>query len=1019
MKRFDNIIIKPKFEEESIDLRGFFQSSNLQDETAPVKNQDDRVFVLAKDFYIEKQIEPNILQAQLPKVREEILPEPIFESKLIIASQLYKWFEQKKIRWVRTRLNFHLAKSKIRSTLLCYKDIIYKDLGSIGKKLERFLTRNFWQKFASRIEQAGDALFLVLGLPVRGLVWLFIQSAEGLAWMLFGIWKAWEFIFDLIWRGAARLFFGILKLVLLICRKLIWFSKAVLGSFIYIDQKIVASINCGHKRLTSAISKVSNFLCKIRFKLSALVSRIIHFKIAPKPIRLNKIPEFKISAQLSHFELSRTKNLVRQFKFKLPRFNFQHHFSKFKLPSLHFKWLCRSMSFALSGIRVLFRQLQSIRYPKIRKFKLPVFSLPVIFFRKPSWTELPIILAKRQGFALEMLIILLVFAIFGAMIAGKNTVKIVQSEAKATLDTLDNFARNPDLKQTSSVLSAISGRLDNIEANLREIGMLPNYFANYSFFQAGNDLLVFSRHIGNAGTKAVALLDILSKISVGDLLDDSEETDPDLAAISKLLDEIYEEISISADAISRVDPLLLPSKYSDQIRSIKDKLPQIMTALNEAKSMSGTLLRLLGLDRPMRYLLIFQNSGEIRATGGFIGSLAILDASHGKIKITPADVYDYDGQLQSDILPPPGIDKVAKKFQIRDANYWPDFPTSAQMIANLFEKAGGPTVDGVIAFTDTILGDLLAISGPIKLPEFKATFSAKDYYFPLVKLIENKEAGLTTPKKVLFDLIDKIKDAIISRNAWRELADVGLRAISEKKIQVYISDDLEATAVLHSLSLDGQQYIPSEKEDYLHISRTNIGGNKSDRLITEKISQSTQIGSDGLITDTLTVTRTHNWNSDIEREIRRKFQIYQDYDWLEPLIDILGRATNHTYFRVYVPLGSELKHIDGLDLNQVQTSQDGSWTIFSFETKLQAGEFERWTLQYSLPFKIEERDGEIWRYSFEQQAGIGENNEFLRSISVADNWCLSIDDVGECRRDFMSDKKRMGDFRERFLIAGR
>jgi len=40
----------------------------------------------------------------------------------------------------------------------------------------------------------------------------------------------------------------------------------------------------------------------------------------------------------------------------------------------------------------------------------------------------------------------------------------------------------------------------------------------------------------------------------------------------------------------------------------------------------------LGFDYDQRYLLVFQNNNELRASGGFIGSFALVDIGNGQIK---------------------------------------------------------------------------------------------------------------------------------------------------------------------------------------------------------------------------------------------------------------------------------------------------------------------------------------------------------------------------------------------------
>ena len=66
-------------------------------------------------------------------------------------------------------------------------------------------------------------------------------------------------------------------------------------------------------------------------------------------------------------------------------------------------------------------------------------------------------------------------------------------------------------------------------------------------------------------------------------------------------------------------------------------------------------------------------------------------------------------------------------WTMHDANWFPNFPTSAEKVSWFYEKTGGRTVDGVIAITPELLRDLLAITGPIDMPEYDKTINADNF----------------------------------------------------------------------------------------------------------------------------------------------------------------------------------------------------------------------------------------------------------------------------------------------------
>lgn len=91
---------------------------------------------------------------------------------------------------------------------------------------------------------------------------------------------------------------------------------------------------------------------------------------------------------------------------------------------------------------------------------------------------------------------------------------------------------------------------------------------------------------------------------------------------------------------------------------------------------------------------------ELRSTGGFIGSFAVLSFENGKLYDMPIyDVYDADGQLKGHVEPPKPIKNILGEanWYLRDSNFDPDFPTSARRAEWFMKKTLNLDLDGTIA----------------------------------------------------------------------------------------------------------------------------------------------------------------------------------------------------------------------------------------------------------------------------------------------------------------------------------
>jgi hypothetical protein len=331
----------------------------------------------------------------------------------------------------------------------------------------------------------------------------------------------------------------------------------------------------------------------------------------------------------------------------------------------------------------------------------------------------------------------------------------------------------------------------------------------------------------------------------------------------------------------------LPEEYQDKFEIIKESLPIIISLVDRFDQNSEVFLELLGHNGPRKYMFLFQNNNEMRATGGFIGSYGLLSISDGNIKSLLIDgIFNPDGQLRENIVPPKPIQKISAGWSTHDANWFPNFPTSAKKISWFYEKTGGPTVDGIITLTPVVLQKMLKITGPIKMEEYEVTidednFVAKTQYE--VEVDYDKE--LNQPKKFIADLAPEILNTLFSQKDPKKIAQVVSilgEALKERHILLYSFDE-NVQELISKQGWSGE--ILETEKDYLMVVNSNINGFKTDGVIDETIEHNAEIQQDGSIIDTVKITRVHNGGD-------------SQYEW--------WNKVNPDYMRVYVPKGSQL-----------------------------------------------------------------------------------------------------------------
>lgn len=350
---------------------------------------------------------------------------------------------------------------------------------------------------------------------------------------------------------------------------------------------------------------------------------------------------------------------------------------------------------------------------------------------------------------------------------------------------------------------------------------------------------------------------------------------PHYQTAARLLDEVSSEA--------------LPAEAAKAVAAFRPVLQDAVTDLDKLAAVNQVWPEIVGEKGRRRYLLIFQNPFELRATGGFMGSLGILEVKNGKIlsfTIPPGGSYDLQGQLDELVAPPGPLSLVAKRWEFQDANWFPHFPASAQKILWFYRHSRGVTADGVIAINATVLPRLLRLVGPVEDAKRSLTLTPEKGLFNLQNYIETSpEKSTRQPKQVLADLAPEFIARLTSLRStelpalWRALE----QALLEKEIQLYFTDQA-SNELVTKLGWGGDLLTTQPGQDYLLAVQTNLQGEKSDADISQSISHQAVVQADGSIIDTVVLRRQH-----VAVHPAAHYQ-----------------KDNISYLRLYVPLGSTL-----------------------------------------------------------------------------------------------------------------
>lgn len=621
----------------------------------------------------------------------------------------------------------------------------------------------------------------------------------------------------------------------------------------------------------------------------------------------------------------------------------------------------------------------------------------------------PRLLFLRQVavFATTLLIIVLPIKFYGhyqSLLDWKDKIVGVSRAAindawsgKQSIDKKDFSEANKQFSQASSdfiTAEAELGKVNNFLLSLSSI--LPNSQAKLA--SESKNILEAAR----LGSDIAADLTLAMSSMFG------ESPDKDIVKALAGFNEYGGSAQIKAEqlviVLNRINEKSLPEEMQPDFVYFRERSQFLASSLGELVSMSANLRNFLGETYDKRYLLVFQNNTEARATGGFMGSFAIVDFSQGKIKkitVPGGGTYDSESGMRRVITSPEPLQLVKSRWYLWDANWWPDWPTSAKKVMWFYEQSDGSSVDGVISLTPDVIISLLKATGPIVLDDEARTSVTADNFLEVVQTFaEQKQDKTNQPKAIIGELMDKLIAKISlnqDKNMWLKLVGVIEGSLNEKQLLLYFNDPSLENKVA-DLGWDGR--IKDTGGDYLAVINTNINGGKSDKSIKQTVELTTNILSDSSVVDHVKIIRDH------QGKVGDAFSGVRNYDWV----------------RVYVPLGSKLIEAEGFkapsrasfeavgpnseldpDLSNENSAEiiqpSGTWvyregdkTVFANWSIVDPGEATVIKLSYKLPFKLSSRaleknwlnkvtdafnpttEASLYRYSLLVQKQSGANN---------------------------------------------
>jgi len=568
------------------------------------------------------------------------------------------------------------------------------------------------------------------------------------------------------------------------------------------------------------------------------------------------------------------------------------------------------------------------------------------------------ILQNKKSLIKKAMLVVAVFLFIAIIWRGYSyyrTAKIVKQEVnniKNEVSILKSAISSQDFLAFKQSLQKIEDSVRFVKKEVGDMGLLKilpqtksEIYAVEDILQHTGVILASFQEISDIGAEMYEDLGIagrtfeeldLSKLDSdqkGNIMVALRQATPFLEKIGTEVSGILENVDVLAT--SRWAKYLGPEKV-EQIQKIAKQKEMV----DLASSLVKYLPEAIGYPIESNYLILLQNNTELRPTGGFIGTYGLLKIKDGKLEdLFIDDVYNLDKTVKKTLFvkPPWQLERWNDTTQwfLRDANWSPDFPTTAKKTQWFYEQESGQEVEfaGTIAITPKLIADLIGVVGEITVHNI--TFTKENLVSMLQYRVEMEFRELGIPLDERKDVIGAMttelqaKLAKLSKEQILDVVDIIKTNLAKKHILLYFNNPGLQELIVQQ-GWGGE--IRMTDSDYLMVVDANIGALKTDAVMDRKIDYQVSQNSDEDLIAKVEITYTNNGK----------------FTW---------HSTRYrTYTRIYTPLGSELIKAEGMMANdrtrkvgEVKVEEKFDKTVFGAFIAIEPKETKTLSFEYKLP----------------------------------------------------------------------
>ncbi len=454
------------------------------------------------------------------------------------------------------------------------------------------------------------------------------------------------------------------------------------------------------------------------------------------------------------------------------------------------------------------------------------------------------------------------------------------------------------------------------------------------------------------------------------------------------LKHIQQSVQNIYDDIDSIPNFLLNKEQITQKERGLAKIKIVQNQIDDILKLEKIFLHFT--DRNERILILLQNQNEPRPTGGFTGSIILIDFEGNKLSWKFSDIYALDRRvpLQKQFPAPEFFHGLSPKISLRDANFWPNFPTSAEKYRYFFDTIDEKVPGTIIGINLNTVAEILKITGPIKLEKWGFVLDEHNFDLGLQFLVESKITGRYQVKKPIELFIGQVFQKLNNpTDTIKKLSYFDWKSFIKAKNILINTQNKSLQKLITKWGISGELRKKREADNFLYFDFISVGANKSDKFVWTKLWHDSTISPDGSVRNFLEIKRTHALQPNEIKNLLR-FDLLPDNvrNLLSPdLLWKLGAGENRTIMRVYIPREAEVisSNIPSGRLNSYPDPDTG-FRILEFPINILPGEKSATKIEYKTKIN---RGSHGWRPYFLEVLGTPGRGKttFLETISTTDN----------------------------------